>query len=98
MTGSRASFQRVLIFLAAMHVAAFGVLGQVSQEDIAKQPGFVLSEFVAPKPETVFSHTSTIVQTKDGKLICAWIGGSKERSMDMTVWASTFDGKKWGAP
>lgn len=98
MMGSRAGAFQICLLLAVMNVAAFGVLGQVSQEAIAQQPGFVLSEFVAPKPETVFSHTSTIVQAKDGKLLCAWIGGAKERSRDMTVWLSRFDGKKWSAP
>jgi predicted neuraminidase len=98
MTGAVAKVRGIWVFLAAMNVAAFDVLGQVTSEAIAQQPGFVFSEFVAQKPETVFSHSSTIVQTKSGDLMCAWMGGSKERFRDVGIWAARFSSNAWSKP
>lgn len=78
--------------------AAFGVFGQVPQREIEEQPGYVLGEFIATEPPTAMSHTSTIVQTKTGDLLAAWIGGSRERSRDMTVWSSRHGAKGWSEP
>jgi predicted neuraminidase len=88
---------RGLLASAAM-LAVPGVSAQVAPEQIAKQPGFILSEFVAQEPPTPMSHTSTIVQTKTGNLIAAWVGGSKERARDVTVWCSRKGEKGWSEP
>jgi predicted neuraminidase len=86
------------LLAAAMFCAACGVSGQILPDDIAQQPGFVSAEFIATEPPTAMSHTSTIVQTKGGELLVAWIGGSRERARDMTVWASRNSGKGWSEP
>jgi predicted neuraminidase len=79
-------------------MAAFiciSVVAQPTGDAIAQQPGFVRSEFVAQEPPTPSSHASTIVETKDD-LICAWFGGSRERSPDVSIWAARNEGKGWG--
>src|SRR5262245_38562502 len=83
--------------LAALSMAAFSVFAQPSGDAITQQPGFVRSEFVAQNPPTATSHASTIVETKDD-LICAWIGGSRDRAPDVSIWAARNEGKGWGAP
>src|SRR5688572_29632596 len=86
------------ICIAAFIAAGIStVLAQPAGDAIAQQPGFVRSEFVAQNPPTPTSHASTIVETKDD-LICAWFGGSRERSPDTSIWAARNEGKGWGEP
>lgn len=70
---------------------------QSTPEAIAKQPGFIKSEFIAQQPPTPMSHASTIVQSKDD-LLCAWIGGSQERALDVSIWLSRNAGSGWTEP
>ncbi len=43
-------------------------------------------------------HASTVVQTADGALLCAWFGGTEEKNPDVSVWISRFDGTSWSKP
>jgi predicted neuraminidase len=43
-------------------------------------------------------HASTIVQAANGRLVCAWFGGKKEKDPDVSVWMSSFDSTTWTAP
>jgi predicted neuraminidase len=43
-------------------------------------------------------HASTVVQTADGTLLCAWFGGTEEKNPDVSVWISRFDGTSWSKP
>lgn len=43
-------------------------------------------------------HASTLVETDDGGLLCAWFGGTEESKPDVAIWMSRFDGRNWGAP
>ena len=43
-------------------------------------------------------HASTIVQTADGSLLCAWFGGTEEKDPDVSIWISRFDGEGWSEP
>lgn len=40
-------------------------------------------------------HASTIVQTQDGSLCCAWFGGIKEKDPGVAIWMSRFVDGKW---
>jgi predicted neuraminidase len=91
---SLAPLLRMGAFVGAL-MAAFSISGQVSPQSIANQPGFVRAEFVAQEPPTPFSHSSTIAQAKGGELVCAWVGGSRERARDMTIWVSRKTAKGW---
>jgi len=43
-------------------------------------------------------HASTVVETDDGGLLCAWFGGTEEKDPDVAVWLSTFAEGAWSPP
>lgn len=43
-------------------------------------------------------HASTVAVTKDGTVLCAWFGGTKEKDPDVAIWLSRFSGEAWSAP
>ena len=43
-------------------------------------------------------HASTIVETTEGDLVCAWFAGTREKDPDVGVWMSRFEGESWSAP
>jgi alpha-L-rhamnosidase len=50
--------------------------------------GVVIDEFInknAPYPE---SHAATVAENKDGEIVAAWFGGTKERNPDVCIWFS----------
>jgi predicted neuraminidase len=52
--------------------------------------------FIFEKAPFPSCHASTLVELEPGKLMAAWFGGKSEGAKDVQIWASTFDGKKWG--
>jgi predicted neuraminidase len=58
------------------------------------------SEFIFAPGSTPFpeSHASTVVVLKNGDLMAAWFGGTKERAPDVAIWGSRRIGGKWTAP
>jgi predicted neuraminidase len=57
-----------------------------------------LFEFVyddAPFPQC---HASTIVETRDGGLLAAWFGGTREGDNDVAVWISRRGADGWSPP
>jgi len=59
-----------------------------------------VSEFIFEPGSTSFpeSHASTIVALKNGELMAAWFGGTKERAPDVAIWGSLRVNGKWTAP
>jgi predicted neuraminidase len=57
-------------------------------------------EFIFQPGSTSFpeSHASTIVALKNGELMAAWFGGTKERAPDVAIWGSRRVDGKWTAP
>ena len=57
-------------------------------------------EFIFQPGSTSFpeSHASTIVTLKNGDLMAAWFGGTKERAPDVAIWSSRRIDGKWSAP
>ncbi|HOV75798.1 MAG TPA: exo-alpha-sialidase [Candidatus Hydrogenedentes bacterium] len=45
-----------------------------------------------PFPEC---HASTLVETGNGTLLCAWFGGTKEKDPDVGIWTSRFANGTW---
>lgn len=43
-------------------------------------------------------HASTIIESKDGSLLAAWFGGTRESNKDVEIWISQCKGGKWTAP
>ncbi len=59
-----------------------------------------IREFIFQPGSTSFpeSHASTIVELKDGELMAAWFGGTRERSPDVAIWGSKRVEGKWQPP
>ena len=77
------------VLLATMGLSVASVLGQTA--------GIVSSEFIAPTPPSVTSHSSTIVEV-NGELLAAWMGGSTNRGLDANIWFARKKGGAWSAP
>jgi predicted neuraminidase len=43
-------------------------------------------------------HASTVVETPDGGLLCAWFGGTREGNDDVGIWMARFGNGTWSAP
>jgi predicted neuraminidase len=64
----------------------------------ANSPGVIRSEFIFENAPFRAAHASTIVETRDGSLLAAWFGGSRERAVDVSIWLSRFEADKWSEP
>src|ERR1017187_6312457 len=56
---------------------------------------FIFEPGSTPFPEC---HASTIVALKNGELMAAWFGGTKEGAADVAIWGSRRVNGKWTAP
>lgn len=81
----------LLTTLAAVEQAA---VRAASTEQLATQPGIVLSEPIFSQAPFAQCHSSTIVETRTG-LVAAWFGGTKEGNPDVGIWLSRQIGGKW---
>jgi predicted neuraminidase/outer membrane protein assembly factor BamB len=63
-------------------------LGLASSDPVLK------TEFIFEQAPFPSSHASTIAEVKGG-LVAAWFGGKYERSPDVGIWVSRFDGRGW---
>jgi alpha-L-fucosidase len=43
-------------------------------------------------------HASTVIESKDGSLLAAWFGGTRESNKDVEIWVSQRKDGKWTAP
>jgi predicted neuraminidase len=57
-----------------------------------------VKEFVYDKAPFSAAHASTVVELRNGDLIAAWFGGTKEGAPDVAIWASTLNGRGWSRP
>ena len=59
----------------------------------------VLEEFVFVEQPTRDCHASTLLELKNGDLLCAWFGGTREGHEDVNIWLSRKPkGGKWETP
>jgi predicted neuraminidase len=56
------------------------------------------SEFVFESAPFQSCHASTIVELRNGDLMSAWFGGSREGEPDVAIWASRRSNNQWSAP
>ena len=84
------------VFLAFLTALAWGV-ETAGAEAATPDLAIVKAEFIVDNPPFPTSHSSTIVETKE-TLLAAWFGGSRERSPDISIWLSRYDGHSWSAP
>jgi predicted neuraminidase len=69
-----------------------------STQAAGPSPAIVKSEFIyetAPFPQC---HASTIAETRGGRLVAAWFGGTKEKHPDVGIWVARHDKVRWSEP
>jgi predicted neuraminidase len=57
-----------------------------------------LKEFVFARGPFSEVHASTLVELRNGDLISAWFGGTKEGAPDVAIWSSTRNVHGWSRP
>jgi len=65
-----------------------------NQRELASNEPVLKTEFIYETAPFPSSHASTIAEVKGG-LVAAWFGGKYERSPDVGIWVSRFDGQRW---
>jgi predicted neuraminidase len=63
----------------------------------ASHPSIVREEFIFSNPPFASCHASTLTETPDGHLLCAWFAGTEEGHSDVSIWMSRYI-SKWDAP
>jgi predicted neuraminidase len=64
----------------------------------AADPALLKSEFIYESAPFPSCHASTIVEARDGHLICAWFGGTDEKDPDVGIWLSHLENGRWSTP
>jgi predicted neuraminidase len=82
----------------AVCAAAAGALQARRATDVEPVPGGVTGAFVFEQAPFESCHASTIVETTDGQLLCAFFAGKDEGDPSVGIWLSRHDGAKWSAP
>lgn len=54
--------------------------------------------FPLENPPTPGCHASTIVETRDGKILAAWFAGADEGEDDVGIWVSRWENGAWSRP
>lgn len=55
-------------------------------------------EFITNKVMTDMCHASSLLKLKNGTILCAWFGGSKEGNDDVSIWMSKRKDNTWSIP
>lgn len=87
-----AEFIVVCIYLAGGLVET--TVYPANQNAIMKKQ-FIYSLTERPTPQC---HASTIVQTRSGRILAAWFGGTREGEIDVSIWLSRYENEKWTKP
>lgn len=58
----------------------------------------IKTEFIIENAPFKECHASTIAETKDGSLLAAWFGGTRESNKDVEIWVSENKNGQWSAP
>lgn len=83
----------LILVIAAMHSRA--------QNSAPNVDGFIFQPVGSAKalPGTPRnSHASTVVELKDGDVMAAWFGGSREGAPDVAIYGARLHGGVWSAP
>ncbi|MDR3220057.1 MAG: family 78 glycoside hydrolase catalytic domain [Dysgonamonadaceae bacterium] len=57
--------------------------------------GVLTDEFINKDASYPESHAATLAETKEGHLVAAWFGGTKERNPDVCIWVSRLVNGQW---
>ena len=89
------SFAALIALMLCSNQGSAVRVGQLNrQSELAGNVGFVKAEFIFEQAPFPSCHASTIAEVKGG-LVAAWFGGKYERSPDVSIWVSHFDGRAW---
>lgn len=91
------SLSSILRFsLAFLLTAQMLLMAQMASAQMLRPKG----EFIFEPGSTSFpsSHASTIVVLKNGDLMAAWFGGTKERAPDVAIWGARYAHGTWSKP
>lgn len=58
----------------------------------------MLSEFIANPAPTPQAHASTLLETRNGRLLAAWFGGAHEGASDVGIWLAERGRQQWQSP
>ena len=81
-------------------MALWGSAGATAGEQVVSQGAVMQAELIFPleNPPTPGCHASTIVETRDGKLLAAWFAGTDEGEDDVGIWVSRWEKDAWSRP
>lgn len=88
----------VAFLLALAGLVSFSARAQVSHHTdpgVLPRSEFIFQPGSAPFPEC---HASTIVALRNGELLSAWFGGTKEGAPDVAIWTSRYANGAWSKP
>lgn len=70
------------------------------EEDLPQHAGVVKNQFIYEEAPYPSCHAATIVETREGDLVTAYFGGTREGSPDVCIWVSRKDkgSDKWSEP
>ncbi|KOR49207.1 exo-alpha-sialidase [Xanthomonas oryzae] len=89
---------RLLSRLVASLAASLGVVAAQAQSPASPPSPIVLSEFIADPAPTPQAHASTLLETRDGRLLAAWFGGTHEGAADVGIWLAQRGPRQWQTP
>lgn len=89
---------RLLSRLVASLAASLGVGAAQAQSPASPPSPIVLSEFIADPAPTPQAHASTLLETRDGRLLAAWFGGAHEGAADVGIWLAQRGPQQWQTP
>jgi predicted neuraminidase len=87
-----------LQFLRGGWVIGVLLAGVAARAADAPQDGLVRSEFIFTEAPFAQCHASTVVQARDGTLVAAWFGGTREQHQDVGIWLARRDDRGWSKP
>ena len=64
----------------------------------AVHPAIIKEEFIFENPPFNSCHASTITETQDGSLLCAYFAGTDEGASDVAIWLSSQGDTLWLHP
>ncbi|MCD0279002.1 exo-alpha-sialidase [Xanthomonas melonis] len=85
---------RLLIYL----IASLAACGVQARPAVSTASPIVLSEFIADPAHTPQAHASTLLETRDGQLLAAWFGGTREGAPDVGIWLARRGPQQWQTP
>lgn len=83
------------------HILFFSLAAATLPAQTAPSDGFLFAPLAsghAPAGTTRDNHASTLVELKNGDILTAWFGGTKEGAPDVKIYGSRFHAGAWSAP